>query len=256
MKFNYEYRTRDNVRHTGVISASSRENAFQQLKAQGIKPGSVTPAPGLVNKISGLGKRGLAIGILAVACIVLLVIVKTVGSDLAAAREEAKEVAFTFENTIRRQLIGDAAIIEKGIRTGWEDVFPDEGERFLASFAVPGVPAGLRNTSEDEIRKALDRRVLPLDGDSLETRQIKSIVEGMKEELRRFIAGGRHTIVEYGRRLVSRQEQEISYYQRAKTEIEAAKKRGVPHRELMDLWEKRNNQLRRIGVKLVPLPED
>ena len=256
MKFNYEYRTRDNVRHTGVISASSRENAFQQLKAQGIKPGSVTPAPGLLNQISGLGKRGLVIGILAIVCIALLVVVKTVGSDLAAAREEAKEVAFTFENTVRRQLIGDSAIIEKGIRTAWEDVFPEEGERFLASFAVPGVPAGLRYTSEDEIRKALARHVLPVEGDTLEARQIKSIVEGMKNELRRFIANGRHTIVEYGHRLVLRQEEEISYYQRAKTEIDAAHKRGVPHRELMELWETRNNQLRRIGVKLVPLPEE
>ena len=60
------------------------------------------------------------------------------------------------DDTTRRQIIGDTAIIEKGIRTGWADVFDLEGERFLASFAIPGVPAGQRSTTVDEIRKALD----------------------------------------------------------------------------------------------------
>ena len=48
--------------------------------------------------------------------------------------------AFQTDQT-RRYPIGDAAIIEKGILTGWSDVFEHEGDRFLASFAVPGVKA-------------------------------------------------------------------------------------------------------------------
>ena len=60
------------------------------------------------------------------------------------------------DDTTRRQIIGDTAIIEKGIRTGWTDVFELDGERFLASFAIPGVPAGQRSTTVEEIQKALD----------------------------------------------------------------------------------------------------
>ena len=91
---------------------------------------------------------------------------------------------------------------------------------------------------------------------SLEARQIRAIVEGMKQELREFIANDKHTIVEYGQRLVQRQDQEIEYYNRAKSEIDAAVEARMPQDELLSLWESRNAQLRNIGVKLVPLPED
>ena len=284
MKFNYEYRTSDNVRHVGIINAADKAEAYSVLKAQGIKPGRVEEAPGFFNKLFGKGKRWITISVLAIVCIVALCTlhsalrtVDTVGADLRAAREEvaivreevkeAKELATTFEDMTRRQVIGDVAIIEKGIATGWEDVFPYEGERFLASFAIPGVPAGLRNTTEEEIRAALRRtkeesiggrgatRPTNLADLSLEHRQIVFIVEGMKNELREFIADGKHTIVEYGRRLVERQEQELAYYNRAKTEINAAAKAKMPRRELLTLWEERNAQLRQIGVKLVPIPE-
>ena len=83
-----------------------------------------------------------------------------------------------------------------------------------------------------------------------------SIVEGMKQELREFISTNNHTIVEYGQRLVERQEQELAYYNRSKTEIEAAAKSAMPRAELFALWEERNAQLRQIGVKLVKLPEE
>lgn len=58
-----------------------------------------------------------------------------------------------------------------------------------------------------------------------------------------------------GRRLVQRQEAEIAYYNRAKAEIEAAQKANMPAAQLSDLWEKRNESLRQMGVKLVPMPE-
>ena len=80
------------------------------------------------------------------------------------------------------------------------------------------------------------------------------MVEGMKDELRRYLAAG-GTIAGYGKRLVQRQEEEIAYYNRAKAEIEAAQKAKMPAAQLNDLWEKRNESLRQMGVKLVPMPE-
>ena len=63
------------------------------------------------------------------------------------------------------------------------------------------------------------------------------------------------TIAGYGRRLVRRQEEEIAYYNRAKAEIENAQKSKMSAAQLNDLLEKRNESLRQMGVKLVPMPE-
>ena len=52
-----------------------------------------------------------------------------------------------------------------------------------------------------------------------------------------------------------RQEEEIAYYNRAKVEIENAQKAKMPEAQLNALWEKRNESLRQMGVKLVPMPE-
>ena len=84
-------------------------------------------------------------------------------------------------------------------------------------------------------------------------RQIKLMVEGMKDEARRYIAAG-GTIVEYGKRLTERQDAEIAIYERTKSEIEAARK-TMKGDQLIAFWEQRNDQLRNLGIKLVALPE-
>ena len=154
----------------------------------------------------------------------------------------------------RRQVIGDAAIIEKGIRNGWSDVFALEGERFLASFAIPGVKAGQRNTSEKEFTAALENKCVVNDSDSLEARQIKAMVEGMKNEARRYIAAG-GSIVEYGKRLTERQDAEIAVYNRVKADIENARA-TMTEAAFMTYWEKRNDELRNLGIKTVGLEQD
>lgn len=158
--------------------------------------------------------------------------------------------AFIAEQT-RRQVIGDSAIVEKGILTGWADVFPEEGERFLASFAVPGVRAGLRNTTAREIEAALGRKVEADENDGIEARQIKAIVEGMKAEARACVAAGGN-IVEYGRRLTERQEAEIAVYERAKVEMERAKE-TMSGQALIAHWEEQNDKLRNLGIRPVTL---
>ena len=251
MKFRYGYRTKDNEKVEGVISAASREDVYAQLKREGRKPYMVEPLPGLLNRLSGIGKRWLAIAVLAVLAAALAV---ALGRARTPAAPQPSSLDATLDAPTRRQPIGDVAVIDKGIREGWADVFPDEGERFLASFAIPGVPAGQRSTTEEEIRASLSRNVETTADDSIEARQIKAMVEGMKQELREFIADG-GTIKMYGRRLVQRQEDELGYYHRAKAELDQAiaAKRGQG--EINALVEKRNAALRKIGVKLLVLPE-
>ena len=248
MKFVYEYRTSDNVKHNGEVNAANKDAAFAILKKQGIRPSRFAEAPGLLNKLFGKGKRWMLIAFLGVLCILLFASARHYASRSALASDSP------FDSRLRRQVIGDSAAIEIGIRTGWSGVFPEEGERFLASFAIPGVPAGQRTTSEAEISAALARRVDVEDGDSIEARQIKAMVEGMKDELRSFLSCG-GSVAQYGRLLVRRQEDEIGYYNRAKNEVETAAKSGTKGSALVSLWESRNAKLRSMGIKLVPLPE-
>ena len=249
MRYTYAYKTSDGVRHEAAMDAESRDAVFAALRKQGIKAIKVVAADGSKanGEIRGIRKRVLAASVIG-ACIataILTVVIRSTPTPSTYA---------SFDDTTRRQIIGDAAIIDKGLRTGWAQVFLAEGDRFLASFAVPGVPAGVGSTTEQEFAEALKRHIGIDEDDGIEARQIKSMVMGMKQEAERFIAQG-GSIPQYCRLLVQRQNEEIGYYTRAKTEIENAQKSKMSAAQLNDLWEKRNESLRQMGVKLVPMPE-
>ena len=252
MKFLYEYQDKSNKRHRGVLNAPTRADAYAALRVQGIKPIHCEEAPGFFNLLFGKGKRWLAIGILATLCVTLAIVV---GRGVLTAPQPSS-VEESFDSPIRRQIIGDAAIIEKGLRTGWADVFDTEGDRFLASFAIPGMPPAVRTTTEEKLRKALasenaaGRRV----PDALEARQIHAIVSGMKKEINDLLKNG-WTLREVGTALVNRQEQEIGYYERAKREVETAAKSKMAPAALEELLDRRNDSLRKLGIRLVSMPE-
>lgn len=238
------------------MDATSREAVFEALRAQGIKAIKVVAADGSKANGAPRGKRPTV----AIALLVLVVVALVGGGSLWLAdggrsgRATLPVGSGELLSPTRRQVIGDAFVVEKGIRTGWADVFAHEGERFLASFAIPGVQAAQRTSTEEELRAALERKISPEPSDPLEGQQIKVMVEGMKDEMRRFVAAG-GTIAAYGRRLVERQEEELRYYNLVKNELDAAAAAKMPQLELLDLWERRNEDLRQMGIRLVPMPE-
>lgn len=246
MKFVYQYRTRENEVRSGVVAAQSRDAAFAALKAQGIRPSRLDEAPGFFNKLLGKGKRWLVIGALAVLCAGLVVAL--------AKRPAALESAPGLDSSTRRQLIGDTGVIERGVKTGWKDVFPDAGEQYLASFAIPGVPGGVQNADVAQLEKALALDSSPQPEDPLETRQIKAIVEGMKAEIRAYLAAGGN-LTGYEQRLVERQDEELAYYNRAKNQLDKIVAAGATEEQVEALWETLNAELRQMGIKLLPLPE-
>lgn len=228
------------------MDAESREAVFEALRKKGIRPIKVIAEDG--SKANGeiRGVRRRVVGVAAVLAAIVAVIATSLYNRVSAPPLPEFESGQT-----RRQIIGDTAIIDKGIATGWSDVFPEEGDRFFASFAIPGVRAGQRNTTVEEIKAALDRDVEVSDSDGLEARQVKSMVAGMKAEARAYInAGG--SIVDYGKRLTERQDAEIAIYERAKAEIDHARK-TMSQDDFIALWEGRNDQLRNLGIRLVPL---
>lgn len=246
MKYTYAYKSSDGSRHEAEMDAESREAVFEALRKKGIRPIKVIAEDG--SKANGeiRGVRRRVVGVAAVLAAIVAVIATSLYNRVSAPPLPEFESGQT-----RRQIIGDTAIIDKGIATGWSDVFPEEGDRFFASFAIPGVRAGQRNTTVEEIKAALDRDVEVSDSDGLEARQVKSMVAGMKAEARAYInAGG--SIVDYGKRLTERQDAEIAIYERAKAEIDHARK-TMSQDDFIALWEGRNDQLRNLGIRLVPL---
>ncbi|MBO5906246.1 MAG: hypothetical protein J6Q84_07500 [Kiritimatiellae bacterium] len=258
MKYLYEYRTSDNVIHDGVINARTREEAFSKLKRDGIRPSRLREAPGIFNKLWGKGKRWIAIFVLAVLSLFFLIknAQRSTGDfggpdDGGVDSELDKEVV---EPTMRRQVWGDAAIIEKGCRTGWEFVFSDMGDRFLASFAIPGVEPAVKNVEERLLYSAIQRDVDIMEEDGFEVRQIKSMLRGMKKEALAYIKEG-GSLSSYVSRLIERQEFEIKMLVRVKGELKALEKTDISREELEELWEKRNEELRMMGIQSVSFPE-
>ena len=254
MKYTYAYKTSDGTRHEASMNAASRDEVFAALRKQGIKAIKVVAGDGSKanGEVRGVRKRVVAALVVFVALSVG-VVAYFIGTRSDGDLGDSATTAFATGQD-RRQVIGDAAIIEKGIRNGWSDVFTLEGERFLASFAIPGVKAGQRNTSEKEFAAALENKCVVADSDSLEARQIKAMVEGMKNEARRYIAAG-GSIVEYGKRLTERQDAEIAVYNRVKADIEKART-AMTESAFMTYWEKRNDELRNLGIKTVGLEQD
>ena len=254
MKYTYAYKTSDGVRHEATMNAASRDEVFAALRKQGIKAIKVVAADGSKanGEIHGVRKRVVAA---LVAFVALGVGIVAYFSGTRTSSDLGGSVKTSFQtDQARRQVIGDAAIIEKGIRNGWSDVFELEGERFLASFAIPGVKAGQRNTSEKEFTAALENKCVVADSDSLEARQIKAMVEGMKNEARRYLAAG-GSIVEYGKRLTERQDAEIAIYNRVKEEVEKVKA-SLPEEDFIQYWERRNDELRNLGIKPIVLSDE
>lgn len=246
MKYSFAYKTSDGVRHEDSLEAGSRDEVFEVLRGRGIRPIKVVAADGSKanGEVRGVKKRVVA-ALVALAAIGAVVVTSLYNRAIAPSLPEFEA------GQTRRQIIGDTAIIDKGIATGWSEVFADEGDRFFASFAIPGVKAGQRNTTVEEIMAALERNIGAADSDGMEARQIKAMVSGMKAEARAYIrAGG--TIVEYGKRLTERQDAEIAIYERARAEVDNARK-TMDQGDFLALWEARNDQLRNLGIKLIPL---
>ena len=246
MKYSFAYKTSDGVRHEDSLEAGSRDEVFEVLRGRGIRPIKVVAADGSKanGEVRGVKKRVVA-ALVALAAIGAVVVTSLYNRAIAPSLPEFEA------GQTRRQIIGDTAIIDKGIATGWSEVFADEGDRFFASFAIPGVKAGQRNTTVEEIMAALERNIGAADSDGMEARQIKAMVSGMKAEARAYIrAGG--TIVEYGKRLTERQDAEIAIYERARAEVDNARK-TMDQGDFLALWEERNDQLRNLGIKLSPL---
>ena len=259
MKYTYAYKTSDGVRHEDSIEASSREEVFETLRARGIKAIKVVAADG--SKANGeppprvprLASLVLIAAALLAAALVVLLNGRAVRSSPSPAPANSSP---------RHQIYGDPATMEGLERGDFAAALPRMGDRMLAVFAQPGrfmcakgadprrigadAEAAFAAYARDELDPSLD--VAVGDGGSREVRELRQIVNGMRAEMREYLANGNGTARSYWRRLNERTARELQIYERTRRELEGEKSDEV--------WEQKNDALRRLGLRTIPNPSE
>ena len=245
MRYRYFYQTKENKSLDGWIEARDRNDAYARLRKQGIKPYR------LVGRNPSAWRRGALTAVLSAA---LAVSVAAYLLDYPASRREGFADGY-----VRHQIYGDPAIIGNGIATRWSACGLDDGERHLARYAQPGLqvensPIQSQEPLAEAVEASLSRRLESQDGEMLEYRQLKQIVESMKSELRRYLAAG-GTTKKYLVRLHERQCQEVACYRAAAQELEEARSR-LDDDALAALWAAKNAELRAVGLPMLREPAE
>lgn len=275
MKYTYAYKTSDGIRHEDSMHASSREEVFEALRAKGIKAIKVVAADG--SKANG-EVRGMRLRVV-VLLVILAAAIAGVVAYLGGIRSVAPQSQMPSEKTVteaatatqhselaptspRHQIYGDPAVMEAFDRGEFTNVLHRTGDQLLAVFAQPGRFMCAKNTNprlltteqaealnvyvKDQLAVEQDVEVMP--DEPREIRELKEIVNGMRKEMREYLANGNGTPRSYWRRLNERTLQESQIFERTRRELE--------HESSSDVWEEKNAALRRLGLRTIPNPNE
>ncbi len=262
MKYIYAYKTSDGTRQEVAIEAPSRDAAFIALRASGTRPIKVVAADGSKanGEVRGVRKRVVAASVIG-AAVVAGVAAFFVGETNRQTTTPPNDPLIS----PRHQIYGDPALMEEFARGKFEGVLTNRLDQMLAWFAQPGklmCPKGTNlRLSVDTFTGGSDpaggvqvvglqpdRDLAISPSDPREVRELKQIVNGMREEMRAYLANGNGTPRSYWRRLLERTQQEIQIYERTRRELENEKSAAV--------WEEKNDALRRLGLCTIPNPKD
>lgn len=258
MKYTYAYKTPDGVRHEAAMDAPSREEVFAALRRRGIRAIKVVAADGSKanGEVRGVRRRAVA------ALVSLAALVVGAAAYLGGTRSAATVAAAPAAMSPRHQIYGDPAVMESLERGDFGGILPREGDRMLATFAQPGrlmcarganlaalagkAEAAFADFARNGLAAGDDLRID--DGDSREVRELKQIVNGMREEMRAYLANGNGTAKSYWRRLNERTLEERRIRERTMRELE--------NERSPEVRERRNEALRRLGLRTIPRPEE
>ena len=258
MKYTYAYKTSDGARHEDSMEAESREAVFAALRAKGIKAIKVVAADGSKanGEVRGIQKRVVA------ALVVLAAAVVGGVAYFQGTRTGAALAANPAAVSPRHQIYGDPAIMEGLERGDFAAVLPRAGDQLLAVFAQPGklmcakgtnprlldatMEAAFTVYAKDEL--AADHDIAIDAGEERELRELKQIINGMREEMRYYLANGNGTPRSFWRRLNERTTQEMQIYERTRRELE--------NESSPEVWESKNDALRRLGLRTIPNPNE
>ena len=183
-----------------------------------------------------------------------------VAAYFSGERTGAATAANFAMSTPRHQIYGDPATVEGLERGDFAAHLPRTGDQMLAVFAQPGKLMCAKGASprrideknhaifEEYARNDLDveNDIAIEQSDLREITELKQIVNGMREEMREYLANGNGTPRSFWRRLNERTAQEIQIYERTRRELEKETSEEV--------WEQKNDALRRLGLRTIPNP--
>ena len=240
MKYHYFYQTRANEERDGWLDAKSRQDAFTRLRRQGIKPYK------LIGNDPIAWKRWAAILVLSALCLVL-------GATLVRTEKAAK----AGEVAERSPIYGDASAIQAHVAKNWADVFPEAGEQYLAMYAEPGKAAANIFVASEALERAAKRDTPIAADDPDEVKKMKRIVNGMKAELREYIAAG-GTAALYMGRLIERQQIEAKLAKSIRGEFKSLRRQiNDDNREaILKKWNEKNELLRDMGFRTELVPDE
>ncbi len=244
------------------MDAESREAVFAALRGRGIKAIKVTAADG--SKANG-EVRGVRKRVAAAVAVGAAVVVGVVAFILGESNNQTIEQSDNTLSSPRHQIYGDPVVMEAFERGDFRTALTNEADRMLAWFAQPGKLMCPRGTDPRRLASAFAQAYLAAsctshaaslpsrehsaecsretECDSREVRELKQIVNGMREELREYLANGNGTLRSYWRRLLERTQQEMQIYERIRRELENEKNPAV--------WEEKNEALRRLGLRTI-----
>ena len=256
MKYTFAYKTSDGVRHEDSLDAESRDEVFEVLRGRGIRPIKVVAADGSKanGEIRGLRKRAVFM------LVVFAALVAGVVAYLGGERTGAATAANSAMSAPRHQIYGDPATVEGLERGDFAAHLPRIGDQMLAVFAQPGKLMCAKGANPRLLDAAMDAAFVAYAKDELaaehdiaidaseerELRELKQIINGMREEMRYYLANGNGTPRSFWRRLNERTAQEMQIYERTRREL------GKETSE--EVWEQKNDSLRRLGLRTIPNP--
>ena len=256
MKYTFAYKTSDGVRHEDSLDANSRDEVFEVLRGRGIRPIKVVAADGSKanGEVRGLRKRAVF------ALVAIAALVAGVVAYLGGERTGAAAAANSATSAPRHQIYGDPATVEGLERGDFAAHLPRVGDQMLAVFAQPGKLMCAKGANPRLLDAAMDAAFVAYAKDELaaehdiaidageerELRELKQIINGMREEMRYYLANGNGTPRSFWRRLNERTAQEIQIYERTRRELEKETSEEV--------WAQKNDALRRLGLRTIPNP--
>ena len=181
-------------------------------------------------------------------------------SSYAASRTGAATASSSAASAPRHQIYGDPATVEGLERGDFAAHLPRVGDQMLAVFAQPGKLMCAKGANPRRIDEksyaafeayakndlAVENDIAINSADSREITELKQIVNGMREEMREYLANGNGTPRSFWRRLNERTTQEIQIYGRTRRELEKETSEAV--------WEQKNDALRRLGLRTIANP--
>ena len=254
--FVYSYKTSAGERLSGEINASSRDEAFAELRTKGIRPIKVTAKDEISPERKRLRRRLLGAGVLLAMSIVGVIAYwggrRSTGDVEVVIDTPSGPVTSQVATALARQWIPGDPVRLVNLPT---NLFAYAAEFHLAKFAEPGKTVNVKvediSALEQSFKECLKQPIRCYSNEHSEYIDLKRIVTGMKRELEKYLHDG-GTVTEYLGELVKRQRLEVSYREKA---AEKLKELESSPEQAYAYWLKANARLKSMGIEELPLPD-